>query len=175
MGLTWTRNNRDIWYLVAIFLITLSLSLSMKYIWLIRDTAVEDGSFLGYILFTAIHFSYYVPVLSHLPAFVYGRITRDPSRDAPGTTESYFVALLASITVSLAVTIRITMLFGLPPAYPSWQIDVLFVVAVLLVPAYHAYSDYDTHGNVRRGILLVMVYAPWVQIVRLLTARMELR
>jgi len=175
----WTRNDREVLYLAGILLLPLALTLFARYVWLTRSTFVDDGSFLTYssfltyILFPVPILVYYVPVLQHLPAFVYARYARDSSRDVLGKTESYFVAFLASMVISFAVTVRVTMLRGLPPALPFWQIDVLFAAGVLLAPASHAYFQYDEHEDFRRVVLLVMIYAPWAQILRLLATRTE--
>jgi|GEM_PF-4847008 len=173
MRFAWTRNDREVWYLAGILLLPLALTLFARYVWLTRSTFVDDGSLLAYILFPVPIFVYYVPVLQHLPAFVYARYTRDTSRDVLGKTESYFIAFLASVAISFAVTVRVTMLRGLPPALPFWQIDVLFAAGILFAPASHAYFQYDTHEDFRRVVLLVMVYAPWAQILRLLATRMD--
>lgn len=162
----WIRNDRERWYLAAIILLSIALTLFTSHLFFTK-VFIEGSSFFRYVLFSLSILLYPVPVLPHLPAFVYARYTRDSSRDIPGKTESYFMAFLAAIAISFAVTMRVGMVMGLPPALPFWQIDVLFTAGVLLIPAFHSYCQYDEYEDFRRVVLLVMVYAPWTWIVRL--------
>jgi hypothetical protein len=46
---------------------------------------------------------------------------------------------------------------------------VLIFVAALLIPTFHAYSEYEKYGDVREVVLLILIYAPWAQFLRLFT------
>jgi len=116
-----------------------------------------------------------LPVLPHLPAFFYGAYTqKDEGRGVPGEKENYLLALLVSAPLSYYVVLRSEyMARGLPPAYLVWYAEAVIVGAVLLVPTFHSYSEYKKYGDFREVVLLFMVYAPWVQFVRLFTGYMR--
>lgn len=120
-------------------------------------------------------FFYLMPVLPHLPAFFYGIYTQtdQPDRGVPGQKENYLLALFISAPLSFFVTMRTFLAYGLPPLYPVWYIEVLIVAATLLIPTFHAYSEYEKYGDVREVVLLILIYAPWVQFVRTFVAYMR--
>lgn len=89
----------------------------------------------------------------------------------PNTVLGYPLALAVSSLTSLYLNAYIIVMLTGPPLPPIWYHDVIVVVFALLVLTYHAwmYIEYDEHGDVIQVMLLLMVYAPWVQFVRLFT------
>jgi len=160
MGFAWTRDDRGVWNLVAVFLVSLGLSLLSAI--MLEPVSAQ----FNFLLLLGL-----LPILPHLPSFVYGvylRETQTPT--APG----YPMALFISSLISLYVTLYVVMLLtGLPPSPPVWYHDVIIVVFVLLIPTYHTYVEYDDHGDFIQVVLLFMVYAPWAQFVRLFTGYMR--
>ena len=157
--MAWTRNDREIWYLAAVFLVSLALSLLSAI--MLEPIPVQSGFLLLVLL----------PILPHLPAYVYGVYIREVQTPAaPG----YQLALAVSTLISLYVnSYVIILLTGLPPLPPVWYHDVTVVVFVLLIPTYHMYIEYNDHGDFIQVVLLFIVYAPWAQFIRLFTGYMR--
>ncbi len=145
----WTRNDREIWYLSGIFLMSLTLTLKpipvlVPFPWWISTSVI-------FILYLS---------LPHLLAFVYGVYTQE-DRGVPGHKENYLLALFISAPLSF-----------LPP---HGVYGPIIVVAVLFVSIIHAYSEYSKYRDFREVVLLFMVYAPWVPFVRMWAGYAPLR
>ena len=161
----WTRNDREVWYLSVVFLVSLGLSLLSVPMLIQFGILFEFG-----ILFAP--FLIILPHMPHMPAYVYGVHIREgqTSRIVSG----YRLALIVSILTSLYVSVHVVlMLIGLPPMPPVWYHEVVVVSVVLLVPTYHAYTEYNKHEDFIQIVMLFMVYAPWAQFIRLFTGYMR--
>lgn len=110
----------------------------------------------------------FLPAVPHLPAFGYGVYTRTDrvSKGVLGQKENYLLAFSISALLSFFAIIYTLGVCSPGRMYPVWYIDVSIVAAALLIPTFHIYSEYE--GDFREVILLVLIYAPWVQFVRLL-------
>lgn len=154
-----TKNDGEAWYLAAVFLASLVLSLlSMPALRLSWNLIAQFGfTFLLHLFLV-----YVLYALPHLPAYVYGVYIRESQTS---TVPGYPLALVASILIY--VNLSVTLLFiGRPPAPPVGYHEVIIVVFILLFPTYHAYIEYDDHGDFIQVVLLFIVYAPWAQFVR---------
>jgi len=159
MELTWTRNNREIWYLTAIVLVSLVLA-SLR----LMDIILWNLPISVFSLFL-----YLRPIFPHFPAFLYGIYTQtDWNREGvSGQKANYLLALFISAPFSFFVTLRTSMTFPPSPMYyPVWQIEVPIVIITLLIPTFHAYFAYKKYGDIRMVMMIILIYAPWVQFVR---------
>lgn len=178
MNMNWTRNNREVWYLVGIVLTSLALAPPF---WVLQGsfTLLEALSTVlstfilrllspGFLLLV-----YLIPVLPHLPAFLYGVYFRTDgdAGSLPGQKENYISALYISAPTSFFVTYNTYIFSGIPPTYPIWQFEVAIVAANLLILTFHAYFVYEKYGDLRTVVLLIMIYAPWAQFARLFTGQ----
>lgn len=178
MDVTQARIYEEVEYLAVIFIVSLSFSLPRTNAniffllpnldWL--DPLLETASILPFFLFAPLYFSIaiLVPVLPHLPAFLYGMQTQDnrisEGMGMPRQKDSYRLALLISILLSLFVTNHWYIIRGRTSLALS---IVIIVVATLFIPALQAYYEYKDHGIVREVVVIVLIYAPWVQFVRI--------
>ncbi len=178
MELTQARSYEEVEYLAAIFVVSLALSLprtnaNIFFIlpnvdWL--DPLFEMLSILPFILFAPLYFliGILVPVLPHLPAFAYGMQTQDnmisESMGMPRQKDSYRLALLISILLSFFATNYLFIIRGRTSLVLS---IVIIVVATLLIPVFQVHYEYEDHGSIREIVLILLIYAPWVQFVRL--------
>lgn len=176
----WTRKDREVWYLAVVFLVSFALALPAMNVWLfvfdfdILDSLLEmllEPLFeilspsvpLPIFLFVHVIIFFLLPGLSHLPAYVYGIYTWDNADR--GYPWHYLLALSVSETVSFFLMfLRVPLSPSIPP---SWQIEVSFVFIILLVPTFHAYFEYNKYGDIREVVLLLMIYAPWLWLVRM--------
>lgn len=211
----WTKNRDEVWYLAAIAIASLALSLPRMNMRLSTfDFDVLDPlemlSFLPTLLFTLLSFLilFLVPASPHIPAFLYGMYTQNnkTTEGMPIRKDNYRLALSVSVLLSLFVTKRLALSISMPlyalvklsifvtkrlvlsislrlylliersyifeaVSYRSLvlSIDLIIVVTALLIPILHVYYEYERHGKIREVVLLVLIYAPWVQFVRMLT------
>jgi len=154
-----TKNDGEAWYLAAVFLVSLGLSLLS-----VPALSLSSGLIaqFGFTFLLHLFLIYILYILPHLPAYVYGVYIRE---DQTPTVPGYPLALVASILIY--VNLYMTLLFiGRPPAPPVGYHEVTIVLFILLFPTYHAYIEYDEHRDIIQVVLLFMVYAPWAQFVR---------
>jgi len=163
--MNWTKNDREVQYLVVIALASLVMSLSNVTVQLLMDTftpMAESSDVVSFeLLFLYVASVYTTPILPHLPAFVYAVYTREGG-SSENMWNSYITALLVSGLIALFLTYPSS-----PVLYDTssvWFSVAIFVLFVLYVPILHAYFRYD--GDLREVVLLFMIYAPWVHFFR---------
>lgn len=171
MELTWTRNDREIWYLTAIVLVSSALSLHLITLTIFFGlfdilTAVIPPFELFEIILMPIFdiFLAVLPLLPHLLGFVYAKRTGNGRG-------SYYFALAVSFVLS-HYSFSYYDITGHGVVNPIWYEEIAFLSVTLLVPTFHAYLRYD--GDIREIVLLVLIYAPWVQLIRMGIAYLSL-
>ena len=177
MNLTWTRNDREIWYLAAIVLVSLILAppcmssllpIDLLPLWIPVWIYIALLFLIG-------------PVLPHLPAFVYGTYTsgwavvwkKNRQSMSLNYLSAFLISALISVFVNMYVDIRVCALVSPHKPYPVWYIDVAIVAVTLLIPTFHAYFAYEKYRDIGIVVMLVLIYAPWVQFVRLFSVYMR--
>jgi hypothetical protein len=159
-----TKNDREVRYLVVIAPASSVLSLSNLAVQMVMATLTSVAGNSGIVsfglLFLYVASVYTVPLLPHIPAFVYAVYAREEGMTE--TPNSYITAFLVSGLFALFLTYPSSPI--LYQTSSDWFSVAIFVLFVLAIPALHAYLRYD--GDLREVVLLFMIYAPWVHFFR---------
>jgi hypothetical protein len=164
MELARARSYEEVGYLAAIFVVSLALSSHLITIVVLFKLA-DIVPILIPILFPFVPF---LPFLPHLPGFVYAKRTSNRRGD-------YYFALAVSFVLSQYSHLHYRLRdvgMGTVPVHLVWYEEIALLTVTLLVPTFHAYLRYD--GDLREVVLLVLIYAPWVQLIRMGIAYLSL-